>query len=149
MVAGCMPAEASQVRATAEPSDCQPCSPDLTISDIQKSDYKASHGEHVLVNFSGVVGDVVVEAPPSSLLTKWQRLRVSEVSADGGIGNGSGLYIRAVGSSSVDGWGVFGAMAPGSYIVANDGYGKSRIHASIELLDLGDGWIVVSESFKP
>ena len=128
----------------AEPS--RVCASCLIPTDVKTADYTATHGEHVLVDFSGVLKDVLIQAPPSNPAMKGVRFKISEVSADGGVGTGLALRVIATDSLSVKD-SVFALGMP--YIVANNGLGQSKVHASIELLDFGDGWIVVGEGSKP
>jgi hypothetical protein len=123
----------------AEPN--RVCASCLIPSDIVTADYAAAHGEHVLVDFSvGVAKDILIKAPPSDPARKGVRFKISEVSADGGVGTGLALSVIATDSLSVAD-SVFASGLP--YIVANNGLWQSKVHASIELLDFGDGWIVV------
>jgi hypothetical protein len=148
-LAGCTQAQAASnatpLGIVAEPN--RVCASCLIPSDIVTADYTATHGEHVLVDFSaGVDKDIQIQAPPSNPAMKGIRFKISEVSADGGVGRGLALRVRATDSLSV----VDSVFASGSpYVVANTGYGTSKAHASIELLDFGDGWIIVEEGSKP
>ena len=117
------------------------------LSDIVASDYKASSWEHVLVDL-GVAGPnpLVLVALPSSA-ADGDRIRVSEVSADGGVGCGGHVRITGPGSSVVAGGTVL--YGNNQYVIANDGFGASKQHASIELVWKTDGWLIVSETAKP
>jgi hypothetical protein len=146
-LAGCTQAQAAtdSQSIVAEPN--RVCASCLLPSDIVTADYAATHGEHVLVDFSaGVAKDILIKAPPSNPALKGVRFKISEVSADGGVGTGLALRVFAADSLSVTD-SVFASGLP--YIVANNGLGQSKIHASIELLDFGDGWIVVEEGSRP
>jgi hypothetical protein len=128
----------------AEPN--RVCASCLVPTDVKTTDYVATHGEHVLVDFSASYKDVLIKAPPSDPAMKGVRIKISEVSADGGVGTGLALSVIATDSLSVKD-SVFAAGMP--YIVANNGLGQSKAHPSLELLDFGDGWIVVEEACKP
>jgi hypothetical protein len=144
---GCTQAQAAtdidHFGIAAEPN--RVCASCLIPSDIQTGDYTAKHGEHVLVDFSGASEDVLIKSPPSNPALKGVRFKISEVSADGGVGRGLALRVIAADSLSVTD-SVFASGLP--YIVANNGLDLSKVHASIELLDNGDGWIVVEEGSK-
>lgn len=108
----------------------------------------AKHGEHVIVNFNvAPAGNIEVTLPPSVLKTKGLRVRITDVSADGGRGNGAALVVLGQ-FSPIAG----GHYADSGYIVASvdvSGTKCSRRGANIELLDMGDGWLVVEESCQP
>jgi hypothetical protein len=146
---GCTQAQAAtdadHPGVVAEPN--RVCASCLLPSDIVTADYAATHGEHVLVDFSaGVAKDILIQAPPSNPALKGVRFKISEVSADGGVGTGLALGVIATDSLSVAD-SVFASGLP--HIVANNGLGQSKVHASIELLDFGNGWIVVEEGSEP
>lgn len=111
------------------------------------SDHKAEPWEHVLVDVgqAGPNPAVVVFLP--TFAHDGDRVRVSEVSADGAVGAGG--YIAVTGPSSSAVVGGTALLGGAYYVVANDGFGYSKQHANIELVWVGDGWIIVAESAKP
>jgi hypothetical protein len=116
------------------------------------SDYKAQPWEHILVNFNEVQPvDLFVSLPDPGIHGAGTRVRVSDVSADGGLGNGHAL--RLVGTFYPLPGGHF---AGSGYVVASDGADppKSRRGANIELLYKADddgvmGWLVIQEGCQP
>lgn len=129
---------------TVGPSPCA-CEQWTTVGPVV-GDLKANAWEHILVNFSGSIGNIVVSLPGSSPNTAGARVRISEVSADGGVGHGRALLVDAALSPSVGG----GTWAdPLHRVGATATGGESQIGAWIEWLDLGDGWVPVAEGVRP
>jgi hypothetical protein len=121
-----------------------------TVGLIDKK-YNAQPWEHVLVNFNTAApGDIPITLPPLvGQHGEECRVRVTDVSADGGVGNGAAL--RIVGPfAQIPG----GHYAASGYVVAKleaGGVEMSRRGASIELhgsLAFG-GWLVVAEGYQP
>lgn len=115
-----------------------------TQSTLKIANYPTVAWEHVLVDLDGASGDVTITLPASSLSTKNARVRVTDVSADGGVSGGVAVKIAC---TFVTTSGGYYAVSP--YVVANDGSGLSRRGATIELLDTGAGWLVVQEGCQP
>lgn len=136
--------EHTLVGESAAPASCV-CAPMMIATNIKDADYSAQPNEHVLVNFNTAQpGDLVIGLPYPNQYEPGSRVRVTDLSADGGVGNGAAL--RIVGTfAQIPG----GHYATSGYVVANDGQGNSRRGANIELVDNGDGWLIVAESCQP
>lgn len=109
---------------------------------IKIADYDATAWQHVIVDIKTAAADVTITLPAPAAGSS--RVRVTEISSDGGVASGLAMKIAA----SFWAGGVDGHWAVSPYIVANNGFSASLVGASIELLDLGVGvgWIVVDES---
>lgn len=118
----------------------------FVTSSIVTTDYKAQPWEHVLVDASmgGPNPALVVVLP--YMASDGDRVRVSEVSADGAVGAGGYVAINGPSSSAVVGG---TALLNTLYVIGNDGNNCTKQHASIELVWLVDGWVIVAESAKP
>ncbi|HMY21353.1 MAG TPA: hypothetical protein PKA58_33755 [Polyangium sp.] len=143
VLVGCQSASANEVSNIIAPCVCA----STTLTDIQSADYKALHHEHVLVNFNAALpGDITVTLPASVPAARGAHIRVTDVSADGGIGNGAALRINATFSPIMG-----GHYATSGYVVAGvfTGVWNSKRGATIDLVDNGDGWLIVSEGHQP
>jgi hypothetical protein len=109
------------------------------------ADTKAQPYEHIIVNLATSADDVRIDLPPPNPIEAGSRVRVSEVSADGGAGNGRRLLVAGK-FSPVAGlsWPV-SPYAVGAVTTGDD----SEIGAWIELVDIGDGWLIVAEGHRP
>jgi hypothetical protein len=107
----------------------------FTATSLKVANYTAAAWEHVLVSLSAA-GSMTVTLPASSAPTAGARIRVSNVSPF----TSESLSIACTFYAPAGGY-----YASSPYIVANDG-GVSLAGASIELLDTGEGWIIVWES---
>lgn len=115
-----------------------------TQTALLTANHTAVAWQHVLVDFGGASGDITISLPASSLPTKNARVKISEVSADGGVG--SGYALKVSGAMATTAGGVYSEPP---YIVANDGFGSSKVGAWIELLDTGAGWLPVGIGCVP
>lgn len=111
----------------------------FTTTSLKIANYIAVAWEHVLVSLSAA-GSMTVTLPASSGPTAGARIRVSNVSPF----SGESLSIVCTFYAPAGGY-----YATSPYIVADDAGGASLDGASIELLDTGAGWVIVSESCKP
>lgn len=124
-------------------------------------DIKAFPDQHILVNFDGVVGggpvlqDIRVILPPVDGTMHRARIRVSDLTADGGLGSGKALRIMGDFAPLIG-----GNYAQSGYVVASTGpnvgpsSNLSRRGAFIELVCIvGDpketGWVIVAEGCQP
>lgn len=143
-VAGCESAIAGEQVASTPACVC----PSMTTTEVKDADYSAQPNEHVLVNFNTALpGDITITLPMPNPSTKGARVRVTDVSADGGLGNGAALRVAGT-FGQIQG----GHYAASPYVVAGvfmHGVWNSRRGANIELYDNGDGWLVVAESCRP
>jgi hypothetical protein len=114
-----------------------------TTTPIKTADYTAVAWQHVLVDMDAALGNVSITLPASSVGTAGARVRVSDVSVDGGAGAGFAMRIVCVFATA-----SAGHYAASPYVIASDS-ANSLIGASIELLDTGAGWFVVSETCRP
>jgi hypothetical protein len=110
----------------------------FTTTSLKVADYVAVAWEHVLVSLSS--GSISVTLPASSAPTAGARIRVSDVSPQ----SAEALTIACTFYAPVGGY-----YATSPYVVADDGGGVSLEGASIELLDTGAGWVIVSETCRP
>lgn len=116
-------------------------------ANVVTADHKAVPWEHVLVDLGMAGQNCSVTVMLPVVAKEGDYVRVSEVSADGGIGCGGRLMVSGPSSSAVPGGTVL--FGNSNYVVANDGFGLSKQHAMIEAVWKLDGWIVTAESAKP
>ena len=117
----------------------------FTLTAQKDADYTAVAWEHVLVDMDAAAGDVTITMPTSPAPAINDRVRVSDVSADGGVGLGFALKVAAsFGLTSTTHY----ASSPYSVAFSASDGGSLR-GASIELVYAETGWFVVSETCKP
>jgi hypothetical protein len=111
----------------------------FTTTSLKVADYVAVAWEHVLMSLASA-GSMSVTLPASSAPTAGARVRVSDVSPY----SGETLSIVCTFYSPAGGY-----YATSPHVVADDGAGVSLEGASIELLDTGAGWVIVSDTCLP
>lgn len=112
---------------------------------LKTASYTAAAWEHVLVDMGSASADVEITLPTSPAPTINDRVRITDVAADGGVGGG--LTLKILGTFAVPG---SAGYASSPYSVAySAGDGGSLEGATIELVYVGTGWFVVSEGAKP
>jgi hypothetical protein len=112
-----------------------------TTTPIKVANYTAASWQHVLVDLGGLVADVTIAMPASPAVG--DRVRVTEISTDGGFGNGRTLHVSCTFVTATGGGYWASSPHPVAYSVGDGGSLKG---ASIELLYTAGGWIIVSET---
>jgi hypothetical protein len=118
----------------------------VTVGPLSGTSHNAAPNTLVFVNMEDTGGpnDFTVSLPAPAPEIVNSRIRVVDVSADGGVGSGAALKISGTFAAVVSG----GYLAS-PYVVANDGGGLSSRGAWIELVCRADGWLVAGESKQP
>lgn len=112
----------------------------FSVTPLKSANYTAASWEHVLVDMDAASGDLSVTLPASPAVN--DRVKITDISQEGGYGNGFRLRVActfAVGS--------LGNWAASPFSVAySAGQGGSLKGASCELVYIGTGWIIASET---
>lgn len=113
----------------------------LTVTSLKTANYTAASWQHVLVDMDAASGDVTITMPASPATN--DRVQVTDISVDGGYGNGRTLKVACPFAAASGG--NWAGSSPFS-VAYSSGLGGSLKGASIELVYIGTGWIIASET---
>lgn len=112
-------------------------------------DHEAKPWEHVFVNFNvAPPGDITITLPKPDGHMPGKRVRVTDISADGGAGNGAALRVAGEFYPVPNGY-----YAASGYVVANNTLDQSRRGANAEFVCIAEGgkigWVIAQEGCQP
>jgi hypothetical protein len=111
---------------------------------IKTANYTAVAWEHVLVDLVTAAGNVTITMPTSPAPSVGDRVKVSDVSATGGVGAAKNLLVAAT-FATVTG----GHYAVSPYAIGDVGAGETLKGATAELIYVGTGWLVTLDTVEP